>query len=179
MNTPSISFALRDARPEDATQIAELGALVFSATYGHSIKPHELKAYLKKSYSFEATMEDIANPLKDMIVATENADNRIVGFGLLTRSSTELCIRHMDNIVELQRLYIHPAYRSKGIGRSLAERLETVAIQQHFFHIWLGVWEENQNAMTLYEKWGYKKIGERDFSVGTITQVGYILIKKL
>ncbi|KAF7957213.1 hypothetical protein EAE96_002803 [Botrytis aclada] len=173
------SILLRNAQLDDAAQVAKLGSFVFSATFGHSVEPHQLQTYLDESYSITATTADISNPQKDMIVATKEGNEDIIAFALLTRGTSEPCIQHLQNAVELQRIYVHPSTHGQGVGKLLADRLENMARDQKFQYMWLGVWEENHQAMKAYEKWGYKKVGEHDFTIGQIVQTDYVLLKQL
>ena len=178
------SVHLREANARDSSGIARLGTYVFALTFGHSIPAHDLQAYLDLSYSIRATTQDIADPHKDMIVATTTSDNDgvgadgIAGFALLTRGTSEPCLAKYDGAVELQRLYIHPDSHGQGIGKMLA-RAEDMAKEQGFKAIWLGVWEENFKAQKVYESLGYEKIGEHDFEMGECVQTDFIIVKRL
>ncbi|KAK5062882.1 hypothetical protein LTR84_004957 [Exophiala bonariae] len=169
---------VRDAVDEDINYIASLGSHVFSTTFGYSVPPHELQAYLDEAYSIPATSQDVKDPNKDMIVAT-TPDNTVIGFALLTRGTSEPCIVHLENTVEFQRIYVHPDYHGLGVGKILASRIEAMAKEQGFKHIWLGVWEENLKAQKVYEKLGYVKVGEHDFTIGEVVQTDNIMVKQL
>jgi hypothetical protein len=92
MGSFSKPLAIRDADADDVLQVSKLGSLVFSRTFGHSLEPHQLQAYLEESYSVKATAADLANSSKTMVVATDRANGELVGFALLTRGTTELRI---------------------------------------------------------------------------------------
>lgn len=139
---------------------------------------HELQTYLDESYSAQAVAKDLYNPDKDMFVASK-PDAGIVGFALLTRGSTEPCIAHLDNYVELQRIYVHPDHHGGGVGKTLAQTLEKAARDQKFRHIWLGVWEENHKSQKVYEKFGYRTVGVHDFAIGGVVQTDHIMLKEL
>lgn len=176
---PSV-VVVRAATLDDTRQIRDLGVRVFSDTFGHSVQPHQLQSYLDEAYTLPAIAADISRGDKDMIVATSSADlDEIIGFALLTRSSSEPCVSHLSDTVELQRIYVRADAHGKGIGRLLANRLEEMARQQGFRHMWLGVWEENLKAMKVYEKLGYKKVGEHQFLVGDESQTDHIMVKEL
>ncbi|KAI8270167.1 Dityrosine transporter 1 [Colletotrichum sp. SAR11_239] len=169
---------IRPATLDDAKTIAELGAHVFSVTFGHSVEPHELQAFLDESYSIEAVTKDLKDTNKDTILATDAAGD-ILGFAMLTRGSTEPCVADLEGIVELQRIYLYPKAHGTGTGKALADKLEDMARKQGFKNIWLGVWEENFRARKAYEKWGYKAVGTHDFVVGSVVQTDDILVKEL
>ncbi|KIW68673.1 hypothetical protein PV04_04600 [Phialophora macrospora] len=63
------SFTVRRATVRDAPAIAHLGATVFSTTFGFSIPPHDLTAFLQEAYTVEAIEEDIRCPTKHIFVA--------------------------------------------------------------------------------------------------------------
>ncbi|KAK7398210.1 hypothetical protein QQX98_012413 [Neonectria punicea] len=176
--TTTGAASIRNACALDATAIAELGAYVFTATFAHSVQPHELQQFLEKSNTTAAIAKDLNDPARDIIVAT-NPDGEIIGFAYLTRGSSEPCIADVKNLAELQRIYVHPSAHGRGIGSALARKIESMAREQGFQNIWLGVWEENYPAIKAYQKWGYKKVGSRDFAIGPVVQTDYTMLKEL
>lgn len=172
------SFSVRPGRVSDANNIATLGAHVFTVTFAHSVQPHELEAFLEESYTPTAIRRDLNDESKDVIVAVD-AQDQVLGFAYLTRGSSEPCVEEVKDKVELQRIYVHPSTQGQGIGRLLASRVEQMAIEQGFKNMWLGVWEENENALRAYEKWGYHKVGDHDFVIGKVVQTDHIMLKSL
>ncbi|OBR12847.1 Acetyltransferase [Colletotrichum higginsianum IMI 349063] len=175
---PSAVTATRPATLADAPTIADLAAHVFTVTFGHSVEPHELQAFLDESYSLDAITRDLEDPNRDTVLATDPAGD-VLGFAMLTRGSKEPCVAHLEATVELQRIYLYPKAHGTGAGKLLADRLEDMAREQGFKHIWLGVWEENYRARKAYEKWGYRACGNHDFVVGSVVQTDDIMVKKL
>lgn len=182
------SATLRKATHDDAVAIANLGASTFKKTFGHSCTPEQMKAYLDEAYSPEAVAKDMADPNKDTVVAVttspvdghpEQKQEVVVGFVMMTRNSIEPCVEHVPNKVELQRIYVHHAHHGKGLGTRLARAVEDMAREQGFRHMWLGVWQENHPAQIVYEKLGYKVVGEHLFDVGGDLQMDNVMLKEL
>ncbi|MCJ1330231.1 hypothetical protein MMC10_006914 [Thelotrema lepadinum] len=169
---------MRKATLEDITQIIKLGLHVFTRTFGHSVPPDQLQAYLDEFYTTTAVTKDIEDPRKDMIVATDQNDT-ILGFALLTRGTSDPCLTHLEKIIELQRLYVHTDHHGKGLGKALALKTEEMAREQGYANIWLGVWEENLKAEKIYERLGYQTVGSHPFSLGNVVQTDKIMVKKL
>ncbi|CAP97287.1 hypothetical protein E8E15_007530 [Penicillium rubens] len=178
LSSPGPPATVRSALVSDAARIAELGAHVFSASFGHSVEPHELAAYLKTSYSTAAIQEDLTDDFKDVLVATD-ANDQIVGFGYLNCGSDEPCLANVDHKVELQRIYIDPGAQGKGVGSLLAKELECLARERGFRNMWLGVWKENCKALQAYERWGYRVVGGHSFTIGSVVQKDLIMLKSL
>jgi ribosomal protein S18 acetylase RimI-like enzyme len=61
--------------------------------------------------------------------------------------------------VELVRLYVDTAWRSRGVGGSLLQRTLTLAQSQGYATIWLCVWEHNQDARAFYQAHGFRPFG--------------------
>ncbi|KAI5262793.1 acyl-CoA N-acyltransferase [Aureobasidium subglaciale] len=175
-NTTPIS--IRKATLQDAKALAALGTHVWTKTFGHTVSPADLQKYLNASYSTSAMEADITNPLKELIVATSTT-NDIIGFTLMTKGSTEPCLASYSNHVELQRIYVHPAYHGTGVGKLLAVELEALARKEGFEHMWLGVWEENARALGLYGKLGFKEVGKKKFLVGDQVDTDLVMVKSL
>ncbi|KPM38648.1 hypothetical protein AK830_g7903 [Neonectria ditissima] len=172
------SVSIRKAQLTDAPSIAKLGANVFTATFGHSVPPHELQAFLNAEYTTSAILKDIEDENKDVVVAM-GLEGDILGFAYLTTGSSEPCVEHVESRVELQRIYVHPSGQGKGVGRLLSSTIDEMAKEKGFENIWLGVWEENTRALKAYEKWGYQQVGHHDFAIGEIVQRDHVLLKSL
>ena len=171
---------IRSARPHDAAAVRDIGIRVFSATFGHSVTPAQLRAYLDEAYAPAAVAADLADAAKDVLVATAPAGApAVVGFAQLSRGPPEACVDHLDAPVELQRLYVDASHHGRGVGRALVCEAERRAAAAGFRHLWLGVWEDNGRAQAFYARMGYAKAGRHDFVVGGDVQTDDIMVKAL
>ncbi|KAI4734426.1 acetyltransferase [Aureobasidium sp. EXF-12298] len=171
-------FNIRKATPKDAQAVAELGTHVFTVTFGPSMQPTNLQAYLSETYSISATATEIQNPNKDMLLATSTSDT-ILGFALLTRGLPDPCIADISKQVQLQRIYLHPEAQGRGVGKLLIQRIEGEARKQGFSNLWLAVYEKNDKAFRIYEKLGFRKVGTHDFVTGSEVQTDLVMLKAL
>ncbi|KAI9896663.1 hypothetical protein N3K66_008835 [Trichothecium roseum] len=191
---------LRPARPSDAAAIAGLGADAFSQTFGHSVEPHELQAFLDAEYTPAAIARDLADPEKEVVVAVADTPSsspddaasatsgqgkgaeeaeEILGFAYLTLNSDDPAVSTFPSRAELQRIYVSPRAHGAGVGGALAREVDRLARARGFRHLWLGVWEENAVALRAYARWGYRVVGTHDFWVGPVCQRDSVMVKEL
>jgi ribosomal protein S18 acetylase RimI-like enzyme len=171
---------IRLASTQDASQIASLGASVFSTTFGYSLPPADLTAYLSSAYSTPSITTDILNPSMTTVVASPTASpSTVLGFAQLTRGSSEPCVVNDPSPVELQRLYVSTEAHGLGLGRKLVQEVEKIAKAEGYETLWLGVWEENAKAHGFYGKVGFERCGSHDFVMGETVQRDWILKKSL
>ena len=45
--------------------------------------------------------------------------------------------------------------------------------------LWLGVWERNQRAVAFYEKYGFTRVGEHTFVLGSDAQTDWLFVRPL
>src|SRR5690606_34102688 len=67
---------------------------------------------------------------------------------------------------ELRRLYVAHEWHGRGYGRALMSAAFAWLEQTFEGPIWLGVWSGNLKAQAIYQRHGFKKVGEYDYPVG-------------
>jgi ribosomal protein S18 acetylase RimI-like enzyme len=102
--------------------------------------------------SFDREMAEFpgaySRPDGRLLLAIEGAD--AVGVVALRRLS--------DNMCEMKRMYVKPGFRSRGIGRMLAERLIEEARQIGYSRMRLDSRSRLRQAVSLYRSLGFKEI---------------------
>lgn len=78
------------------------------------------------------------------------ADRRPVGCGAFRPFSTEA--------VEIKRMFVHPAYRNKGVASRILDNLEKWAATHHYEQCMLETGLNQPEAIALYSKAGYEVI---------------------
>lgn len=80
----------------------------------------------------------------------------------------------LQNCAHISDLFVIPGYWSRGIGTRLMDQAEALAARHGFIQIGLDVAIDNDRAISLYERRGYKDLGfgERTVSWGYIDLEG-------
>ncbi|WP_316826290.1 N-acetyltransferase family protein [Pedobacter miscanthi] len=59
-------------------------------------------------------------------------------------------------------VYIHEAFRGKGVGKALLQNLVTESEASNIWTLQSGIFPENTASIALHEKLGFRKIGYRE-----------------
>ena len=68
--------------------------------------------------------------------------------------------------LELHRVYVYRSQQGVGVGRILLSWAIERARRRGAKNLFLGVWENNERAIAVYESRGFDKVGTYKFRVG-------------
>ena len=171
MTQPS---TIRRATPADAQALSEIAKATFTETFGHLYPAEDLEPFLEEVYAPERMKAELADPAKAAwLVEVEGA---AVGHALAGP-----CDLPHDEVTpdcgELKRLYLLKAHQGGGVGTRLLDTALAWLEERGPRRRWVGVWSENYGAQRLYERHGFKKVGEYEFPVGRVRDREFILAR--
>jgi len=165
-------MTFRDARENDAADLAEIGRDTFAETFGHLYPPGDLKTYLDETYSIEKMQADLRDPEVEVRMAFSG--RRIVAYCKIgpVKLPTDV---GPDPALELHRVYVSQARQGVGVGRILLTWAIERARRRGAKNLFLGVWQGNERAISLYESRGFDKVGTYKFKVGDTLDDEFIM----
>lgn len=108
------------------------------------------KRIFSDAWSQDGFYESIQNPNAVLIAAYE--DGRLAGY---------CCMYEVLDEGEIVNVAVAPEFRRKGIAGKMLEALLEKECRREVLNVFLEVREHNGAAVSLYEKFGFKKIGIR------------------
>ena len=153
-----MDIRIEKAAPGDAAILLEylrqVGGETDNLTYGLEGMPFSVKAEAE----FISNMENSGD---DIMLLAKNGD-KIVGCASLNRLPRRM--KHRGDLA----ISVAKDYWNKGIGSKLLDNIIVFARENDFQIIDLQVRSDNKSAIHLYEKYGFKKIGEHPafFKIG-------------
>lgn len=108
------------------------------------------KSSFSTPWSEKWLIEEINKP-DDLFWVIEDEKN-VLGYAVVGKLGTE---------AELYNIAVDNAHRGKGIGNALMENLKKELSESGTEAVFLEVRETNSNAISLYEKHGFKSVGRR------------------
>ena len=156
-----MNIQLVQCTTNNLTDLQSIGRDTFYETFHDQNNTENMTAYLNESFSTEKLTAELQNPhslFKLLFVNVELA-------GYLKVNTDEAQSEKLGpDYLEVERIYILSRFHKLGLGKVLMEEAMKIARHMQKTKVWLGVWEQNSNAIAFYEKVGFEKTGIIHFS---------------
>jgi len=165
-------LTIRRAGMSDADTIARVGAATFKAAFGPDNTIANMDEYLASNFNLETIQSQLADPSSVFLMGFEA--EKLIGYAMFKEGTPPASVSG-SNPLELVRFYVVVEVIGLGYGSDFMRACLEEAEKLGHTNIWLGVWEKNKRAIRFYEKWGFKKIGIKQFLLGDDVQHDFIM----
>lgn len=161
---------------KELPQLRHLAMLTFKATYSAQNTEEVMTEYLQRAFNEKQLRQELKHPESEFYVLKSGTD--WLGYIKLNEGSAQTEARE-DNALEIERIYVHPQYQRRGLGKRLLQEALSVARRKGKACAWLGVWEHNPKAIQFYEAQGFVKSGTHVFRIGGEDQTDWVMEKAI
>jgi ribosomal protein S18 acetylase RimI-like enzyme len=169
---------IRTAAPADADALAALAERTFRDTFADDNSPCDMEAYVRESFTRDHLKRELSDNANTFLLAFRNGAERPIGYAKLRTGTTDPSVTGPQP-VELQRLYVDRRAVGHGVGAALMRAGLDAARSAGHLTLWLGVWERNARAISFYERWAFKTVGDHVFRLGSDHQTDLIMARPL
>jgi GNAT superfamily N-acetyltransferase len=169
-----MAVTYRDAGPDDAAILADIGRRSFVETFGHLYTPANLAAFLAnhEETRWRAELEDPAFAIRLAEEAGEAAAYAKLG-------PPTLPFETKAQAIELRQFYVLKPWHGGGVARELMEWVLGEARARGAEELYLSVFVDNHRARRFYERYGFEFVGLYAFMVGTHADEDHVMRLKL
>ncbi|MDI2586212.1 GNAT family N-acetyltransferase [Psychrobacillus sp. NEAU-3TGS] len=171
-----MTMTIKKSTLEDSIYLQSISVETFTETFKDQNSPEDLNAYLEKAYNVTRLEKELVNPASQFYFIYYNQE--VAGY-LKTNIDDAQSEAMGDDSLEVERIYVKRKFQKHGLGKHLMNKAVEIAKVQKKERIWLGVWEENENAIAFYQKKGFVQTGAHSFYMGDDEQVDLIMTKIL
>ena len=168
--TPPIS--VREVDKTEIKVLQEMAQATFLNTYGADNTPANMEKYLADHFSLKRLSSELENPESRFYFA--EMEGKIVGYMKVNTGKAQTEFK-LENALEMERIYVLPEFQGRKVGQQLYFKALEVAKSFDLERLWLGVWEENPNAVKFYEKMGFRPFGKHIFKLGEDQQTDIMM----
>lgn len=174
MNTMKLTY--------EKCTMSDLGVLVnisrdtFVTAFEKDNNPEDFWNYINKAFNENAMVEQLLNVNSSFYFVY--LKNVLVGYFKLNKNQAQ-SEKFAKRSMELERIYVLKDFQSQGIGKQMLLKTIEIAKQSKATFLWLGVWQENKNAVRFYESHGFKIFDSHPYYLGNDKQTDWLMKKKL
>ena len=155
-------MVIRAATPRDIPELADLARRAWLDAFGDSVDADDAAAEVEETRSERY----FANALLTKTILVAEAGGALLGYA----QAGNVEIPEVDARVgdkALHRLYVDPEAQGRGLGPKLLEAALEHPSLADADRVFLTVWEQNERAVRLYERFGFRTVGTTTFTIGS------------
>lgn len=156
-------ISTRIANADDFILLATLGRQAFYEAFGAYNNADDMQVYLNNAFNPEIIHEQLKDP--DIIYLIATFLDTPVGYAKMKRGSSPKELKN-SRCMQLERIYALQEFIGKKIGHALMLKCIEAAQSESCEYLWLGVWQQNERAITFYKNRDFKVIGVKQFIIG-------------
>ena len=157
------ALLIRHAQPDDAAALAAFAAQAFTDTYRGLDDPQEIADYVAEHFQPGVMHGVIRDPACTTLLAC--VGEQLAGYAVLKAEPAPGCVTGPAPL-QLWRIYLGAGFIGQGLGGQLMAAVHEQARRRAAQTLWLGVYDRNVRAVAFYERFGFAKVGGREFLFG-------------
>lgn len=171
-----ISLKFRPGLLEDAAKIADLGRQTFIDFFDQIYRKSDLDVYLQEYFSEERVKSDLQDP--DIEYRIAMSSNTMTSYAKIGTPSIDVP-DDGETYLQLHRLYVKENRQGVGVGGILLQWAIERARERGASELCLGVWVDNNKAISFYESRGFVAKSTYDVSIGATNDKELFMSLKL
>lgn len=167
-------IVVRRAGVEDAAMLALVGAATFLDGFAGVLPGDAMVAHAARHHVAEVYAKYLAQAKVAAWLAVTREGGAPVGYAMLTPPELpEETMREGD--LELKRIYALSRFHGTGVAQEMMDTAIDEARARGAFRVTLGVYAGNARALRFYERNGFRQIGTRQFTVGSLVCDDFVM----
>lgn len=167
---------IRKITISDINELQKIGRQTFQETFSEFNSEENMKSYLEEGFSKEKLAAELHNEHSVFYFAM--LDQEVIGYLKINFGASQTELKD-SKALEIERIYVSKAFHGKSIGQLLYDKALQIAKEKNVEYVWLGVWEENQRAISFYRKNGFVAFDKHIFRLGDDEQTDIMMKMKL
>ena len=172
-----MSVTLDSIRIQSLSKLVQLSVQTFEETFGHQNTKENMDWYFKTKMNSKQLKKELQYPNSDFYWIL--FQKKIIGYLKLNFNNAQTEVVNFEDSFEIQRIYILSNFQQKGFGKDVLSKAISLGKNKGFSYLWLGVWEQNENAIAFYTKKGFEIFDRHFFQLGNDPQTDLLMGLKI
>ena len=147
---------------EYANILTEIGAETFIDAHGITAPKYEIDAYVNRVYNTDAIKAELLK--EENIYHVIELENKLAGFSKMEFDMKNPFVS-FPHASKMDQIYLLKPFQGLKLGAKLLLHNIAYSKANNQNGMWLVVWIKNQQAIRFYNNFGFKIVGESNFSL--------------
>ena len=156
----------------DLEVLRQLSLETFREAFADQNDPGDFEAYLREAFSLDRLQREAKNPQSRFFFLYYGGE--LAGYVKINAEGAQTELQDPEAL-EIERIYIRRPSQGKGLGSWLLEEIKSLAREEGKKYLWLGVWEENREAIRFYKRHGFVTFGKHPYYIGSDRQMDWMM----
>ena len=165
-------ISIKKIGSDQLLQLQNISRQTFTETFADTNSEEDMSLYLSESLSIERLKYELEQDGTTFFFAYD--DIELIGYLKINSGNAQTELKDNDAL-EIERIYIIKAFQGKKAGQLLFEKAMSIAQESKAKYIWLGVWEQNHQAIKFYKKNGFIEFDKHVFHLGNDIQTDIMM----
>ena len=166
------SVTLDPCTLSDLEVLRQVSLETFKEAFEAQNDPEDFGTYLREAFSMERLRQEVTDPGSRFFFL--HNQKQLAGYAKVNTGDAQSELQD-PAAMEIERIYIRKPFQGKGLGSWLLEKLLSLAREEGKKYVWLGVWEENKEAVRFYERHGFVTFGKHPYYIGSDRQMDWMM----
>ena len=171
-----MNVLIRPCLISELETLQKIGYETFDDTFRVWNKPENIDHYLAEAFNSDKLFTELSNPDSHFFFLFVEDD--LAGYIKVNVAPAQSDLNDPESL-EIERIYVRKSYKGKGLGTRLMDYALRFAVEMGKRYAWLGVWDQNSDAIAFYQKMGFSEVGRHPFLLGDDLQTDLIMKKEL
>ena len=167
---------LIQATINDLETVRQIGIDTFYESFASVNTEENMAHYLKTGFSVEKVASELSNADSEFHLAYDG--DQLVGYLKVNHGPAQSELKD-DTALEIERIYVLRAWQGQKVGQLFYNKAIDISRERRYAYVWLGVWEENENAIGFYKRNGFVEFDKHLFTLGDDIQTDIMMRKEL
>ncbi len=166
----AVSFT--PCRLSDLEVLRQVSLQTFREAFAAQNDPVDFNSYLREAFSTQKLRREMRNPETRFFFLYFR--EQLAGYAKINAGMAQTELQDPEAL-EIERIYVIKSFQGQGLGSWMLQSLKTLALEEGKEYLWLGVWEENKEAIRFYKRHGFVIFGRHPYYIGSDRQMDWMM----
>lgn len=165
-------FTIRRAELSDLEFLRAFAEHTFRITYEAQNDPKAFNDYCAEAFDLDCVRAELLHPHSEFYFACQGEERVAYQKFNFDRHPPEI---GSERTLQVQRIYIAPAFQGQGLGRQLLDFAQQRATHADLDWVWISVWQKAPQTVIFYQRCGFEIFGTELFPLGDDPQSDWLM----